>query len=81
MPILRRRCLGVKKHRAPHVRYDWMSTRVSMEVIVTSKLVYNLFTGRIQPTYIGVVWLVLNHCSFPRHLVGKMVIHCSFAHH
>ena len=31
-------------------------TRVSMEVIVTnvSKLVDNLFTGRIQPTYIGV---------------------------
>ena len=20
-------------------------------------------------------------CSFARHLVGKMVIHCSFAHH
>ena len=32
-------------------------TRVSMEVIVTSdrKLGYNIVTGRIQPTFIGVI--------------------------
>ena len=44
-----------------------MGTRVSMEVIVTivSKLVYNLFRGRIQPTYIGVIIHLLSTIGIP----------------
>ena len=41
---------------------------MSMEVIVTSKLVYNLLTGRIQPTYIGVIIHLLSSMDIP---VGK----------
>ena len=56
--------------------------KVSMEVIVTivSKLVYNLLTGRIQPTYIGVITHLLSSMDIPvgviipfitGHLVGR----------
>ena len=50
-----------------HEKWGYVPTRVSMQVIETivSKLGYNLFTGRIQPTFIGIIIHLLSTMDIP----------------